>query len=310
MAKVAYEILENGKTKSVDADNEAKLGRKIYSQKKYVCCGVDVAGIECGCPVKLVSVGCKHKPYFKVIDEKDFDHIDGCSNNEKAKNTPIASLNYAHNAYGDIYNVFEEICFGCEKNSDPKDGDTGHTGSPETEIDTPEKYNTKDIEIKDKKPKNAKEIYDFLNANILGNIPYKDGDAPAKNFIFNNETFGDFKRGVSTFEGYCVVFAKKGVPDEKFKSKYYDFSKKIYHLFDVYPKDIKNCKYRKIAFQLNFSSKRVFESVNKKYFSKDKYKHFVVLGNWSIVNNDESSDYLVCRCTIGRTKQIVAVSEE
>ena len=82
MAKEAYEILGNGETISVDAENEAKLGRKIYSQKKYVCCGVDAVGIECKRPVKLVSVGCKRKPYFKVIDEKNFDHIDGCSNNE------------------------------------------------------------------------------------------------------------------------------------------------------------------------------------------------------------------------------------
>ena len=35
MAKEAYEILGNGETISVDAENEAKLGRKIYSQKKY-----------------------------------------------------------------------------------------------------------------------------------------------------------------------------------------------------------------------------------------------------------------------------------
>lgn len=309
MAKVAYEILENGDKKRVFAEDEAKLGRKIYSQKRYVCCG-DSNGIKCKCPVKLVSVGCKHKPYFKVIDEKNFDHIAGCSNNEKAEKTPINTLNYAHNAYGDIFNVFEEICLGSEKNSDPKDGERGHTDGPETEVYTPEKYNTKDIEIKYKKPKNSKDIYHFLNANITGNIPYKGGEAPAKNFIFNNKTFGDFKRGISTFDGYCVVFAKKGVPDEKFKSKYYDFSKKIYHLFDVYSRDIVNCKYRKIAFQLNFSSKRVFESVNKKLFSKDKYKLFIVLGDWSIVNNDDSSDYLVCRCTINRTKQIVAESEE
>lgn len=309
MAKEAYEILENGDKKRVLAEDEAQLGRKLYSQKKYACCG-KVNNNECLCEVKIVAGDSKRiHPYFKP-QNKNIKHIPDCPNYEFDDKTDVKRINLSSNAYGDIFNVFEEICLGSEKNSDHKDGETGHTGAPETGIDTPEKYNTKDIEIKDKKPKNSKDIYHFLNANITGNIPYKGGEAPAKNFIFNNETFGDFKRGISTFDGYCVVFAKKGVPDEKFKSKYYDFSKKIYHLFDVYSRNIDNCKYRKIAFQLNFSSKRVFESVNKKLFSKDKYKHFIVLGDWSIVNNDDSSDYLVCRCTIGRTKQIVAVSEE
>ena len=310
MAKEAYEILGNGETISVDAENEAKLGRKIYSQKKYVCCGVDAVGIECKRPVKLVSVGCKRKPYFKVIDEKNFDHIDGCSNNEKTKKTPTPTPNYAHDAHGDLFYVFEEICSGAEKNSDPKDGDPGHMGGPETEIDTPEKYNTKDIELKDKKLKNAKDVYEFFRANVSRNIPYNCHEVPAKEFIFNRDTFGDFKRGVSTFDGYCVVFAKKGVPTEDFKDKYYDFNKPIYHLFDMYSDDIKDCVYSKIAFQLVFSSKKLFNDIKEKYFFNEKYKHFIIVGDCTIVDNSESSEYLVCKCNITHKKQIVPATED
>lgn len=309
MAKVAYEILENGDKKRVFAEDEAKLGRKLYSQKKYVCCG-KVNSNECLCEVKIVAGDSKRiHPYFKPKNKK-IKHIPDCPNYEFDDKTDVKRINFSSDAYGDMLYFLDKFCSNSEKSTEPKDGGTGYTGGTETEIDTPEKYSIKDIEIKDKKLKNAKDIYEFFRANVLGNIPYNGHEVPAKDFIFNRDTFGDFKRRVSTFDGYCVVFAKKGVPTEEFKDKYYDFNKPIYHLFDMYSDDIKDCKYSRIAFQLVFSSKKLFDDIKDKYFFNEKYKHFIIVGDCTIVDNNESSEYLVCKCNITHKKQIVPATED